>query len=162
MEKHLLIRIAKHRNTPLNYFFLVFILSGTAVAWFLAAGILWITGAQAALLHAMLAGFLSFALGVIVKKLVKRPRPVESIPGFEVLYNKSRMDSFPSNHAGAAFALFTVLAKQGHPYAPFVGIWFFFVALSRLYSGAHYPTDILGGMVLAQIPAWIIMDLFHR
>ncbi len=135
------------------------------MAWFLLAGLLWvltsqnieIIAGQPRFLHAMLAGLFSFALGVVVKKLVRRPRPAESIPNFKSIYNKSTMDSFPSNHAGAAFALFTVLAVQGHPLTPIVGIWFFFVALSRLYSGAHYPSDILGGMVLAQIPAWLII-----
>jgi undecaprenyl-diphosphatase len=76
----------------------------------------------------------------------------------EVLSEPLTSYSMPSGHASGAFALFlvlAVLAGRGQP--PRMRLtWLFIaclpalsIALSRVYLGAHWPTDVLAGAMLA-------------
>ena len=60
--------------------------------------------------------------------------------------------SFPSGHSGGSFAAMLALSKWvpkkiGIPAIILATM----VALSRLYVGVHYPTDILGGLVVGLV-----------
>ncbi len=92
------------------------------------------------------------ALGnTFTKQFFARVRP-------EVLSDPLTSYSMPSGHASGAFALFltlAVLAGRGQP--PRMRLtWLLLgclpaltIALSRVYLGAHWPTDILAGAMLA-------------
>jgi undecaprenyl-diphosphatase len=63
--------------------------------------------------------------------------------------------SFPSGHSGGSFAAMLALSKWvpkkiGIPAIILATM----VALSRLYVGVHYPTDILGGFVVGLISSF--------
>ncbi|UVJ43466.1 bifunctional DedA family/phosphatase PAP2 family protein [Pseudomonas sp. LS1212] len=86
-----------------------------------------------------------------IKWLFARARP-------EVLTSPLTTYSMPSGHSSASFALFlvlAVLAGRGQP--PRMRLtWLLLgslpalsIALSRVYLGVHWPTDILAGMMLA-------------
>lgn len=91
---------------------------------------------------------------LILKNLFQRARPWES---FEFLQNLvvERDTSFPSGHTSAAFAFALAFwrgaerqwrwAKAG------VLILAVLMALSRLYVGAHYPTDVLAGFLVGDL-----------
>jgi len=69
--------------------------------------------------------------------------PWEIRPSFE-----SGLDSFPSGHTSASFSIATVLAVY-FPKGRF--LWFGiagFVSLCRVIKGSHYPTDVLGGLLI--------------
>ncbi|EKG35173.1 PAP2 super family protein/DedA family protein [Pseudomonas syringae pv. avellanae str. ISPaVe013] len=87
----------------------------------------------------------------ILKTFFARARP-------EVLLEPLTTYSMPSGHSSAAFALFmtlAVLAGRGQPvrlrltWMLVAGIPALAIALSRVYLGVHWPTDILAGMLLA-------------
>lgn len=76
----------------------------------------------------------------------------------EILLEPLSSYSFPSGHSSAAFALFLtmgVLAGRGQP--PRLRLaWVLLgtlpataIALSRVYLGVHWPTDVIAGAVLA-------------
>lgn len=88
-------------------------------------------------------------MNLILKNLVARVRPYEAIAGLTRLVPAERSFSFPSGHAGHAFAAAVVLycmlpKKYGIPALVLAG----FISVSRLYVGVHYPTDVLAGAVI--------------
>ncbi len=86
---------------------------------------------------------------VILKNLIARTRPYDVIPELTTLVGAQKDYSFPSGHTGSAFAAAVVLfrglpKKYGIP----ILIFAFLMGLSRLYVGVHYPSDVLGGMLI--------------
>ena len=69
--------------------------------------------------------------------------------------------SFPSGHTAASFAAVTALffAKEKYRYPALVLA--VLIAFSRLYLYVHYPTDILGG-ILVGILCGVIAYLITR
>jgi membrane-associated phospholipid phosphatase len=100
-----------------------------------------------------------------IKILVKRPRPYEVLKN--VKRNKDDLAftdpySFPSGHTSTAFSIATSLTLR-YPDKPFLitGLYFYstVIALGRIYLGVHYPTDVLGGMLIGAGSAVLIHSL---
>ncbi len=61
--------------------------------------------------------------------------------------------SFPSNHAGGAFALAGYLAFHLSPLAPFLYVIAVGLATSRVFTLLHYPSDLLAGASVGTLVA---------
>lgn len=86
----------------------------------------------------------------MLKHLIGRPRPrMTHGGGFQLGPSLgSGLDSFPSGHAAASFAVASVLARH-FPRAA----WLFYgaaavVVVSRVARGSHFPTDVMTGLCL--------------
>jgi undecaprenyl-diphosphatase len=89
----------------------------------------------------------SYLTSTTIKLLIGRQRPVvENLPH---LMETPTGLSFPSSHATSSFAAaraYSRLLPPGPLYAAAVAM-----ALSRLYLGVHYPSDIAAGAALGTV-----------
>ena len=117
--------------------------------------ILWLAGTEAdraATVATGLAGCLALALAAAISTLVDAPRPFVDAGAFNYLAHV-RDGSFPSDHATLAFAIAIGLCLHRPPTLPWVWLLLLAVAAAvgwaRIFLGAHYPSDIAGGALVA-------------
>jgi undecaprenyl-diphosphatase len=123
------------------------------VLWFAVAGAIAASRTPRAR-RAALRGVGSLALAsatinTVGKWSVRRARPVlDVVPLMRRLDKQPHTTSFPSGHSASAAAFATGVAMEspawGAVVAPLAGA----VALSRVYTGVHYPGDVLAGAAL--------------
>lgn len=106
--------------------------------------------------------FLCWLINFLLKSIIHRPRPFVDHPNiYLLLFNKAPYQSFPSGHATVAFAL----AFATYLFNKKTGFFFFLLALliswGRIFAGIHYPTDILGGFLIALFIT-IIFNLYIK
>lgn len=95
--------------------------------------------------------FVEFVLvNVFLKNMVQRIRPYVVDKGLILLGDMPGDYSFPSGHTGSAFAVAVVMYLcMPKKYGVSALILAALIAISRLYNGAHYPTDVLGAVIIA-------------
>ena len=90
------------------------------------------------------------ALSVLLKRLVRRPRPTD--PRILVLVRTPGRFGFPSSHAAsttaAAVAYSRLLGRRSTLAAIPV------MMASRLVVGVHYPSDVVGGAIIGVAAGW--------
>ena len=109
-----------------------------------------------------------------LKPFIARVRPYEVIEGLTRIIEKQSDRSFPSGHTANSMAVGVMLwmvsqkyEKLGDKklYFPKAAGWFFLIlsiliGLSRLYVGVHYPTDVLGGALIAIADVMIVFGVY--
>jgi undecaprenyl-diphosphatase len=118
---------------------------------------LWLAVKRARDAQLFLLAFVASPLNSVIKESVGRPRPDAGLFGFSSIIENNL--SFPSGHAALAagfYGVLIILARRTWPPSPartaltaVLGLAIALVALSRVYLGVHYPTDTLGGLLLA-------------
>ena len=100
---------------------------------------------------------------LVIKNWVARVRPYELIDELKLIIGRADDYSFPSGHTtnslACAWVLFRRAPKKWGVPALVLAI---LIALSRLYVGIHYPTDILGGAVIGLVSACLSLWLVPK
>ncbi len=108
---------------------------------------------------------------IILKDAIARPRPFEGLDEYRqwwVFVGSPAEDgfSFPSGHVTACAAGMTAIwTMKGKKWVLPSAIIVFFMALSRNYLMAHYPSDVLAAALVGLISgliAWFITQLIFR
>lgn len=92
----------------------------------------------------------ALAVSSTLKILIERDRPYVTYKKNITMRDTSGPHSFPSGHTTGAFAAATSMSLSYRKWYVTVPSYLYagFVAYSRMRLGVHYPTDVLGGMVL--------------
>ncbi|MDQ0905786.1 membrane-associated phospholipid phosphatase [Streptomyces canus] len=110
--------------------------------------------------RAAAAGLAALAVAQLVsnglcKQLADRPRPpAEWIPHDEVA-DRPDSSSFPSGHTAAAVAFTTAVAPTWPAVGALCALPTALVAVERVQSGAHYPSDVAAGAAIGLAGAWL-------
>jgi len=93
------------------------------------------------------------ALGVnqVVGGLVDRARPYETLADVHVLIARTTDFSFPSDHAVTVGAVATGLFLANRRLGVLTGVLALLMAAARVYVGAHYPGDVVAGLLLGAV-----------
>ncbi|MFD5338199.1 phosphatase PAP2 family protein [Streptomyces hawaiiensis] len=92
----------------------------------------------------------------VCKRLADRPRPPrEWIPHDEV-EDRPESSSFPSGHTSAAVAFTAAVAPTWPSAGALCAVPTAMVAVERVQSGAHYPSDVATGAAIGLAAAWLV------
>lgn len=95
----------------------------------------------------------------VLKDLIARPRPCQIDQTVELLVSRPSSFSCPSTHSGWAFATAASVFAWNKKYGLLVGLLALIVAFGRLYLFVHFPTDVLCGIALGILSAFIAYRL---
>ncbi|MGI6093879.1 MAG: phosphatase PAP2 family protein [Lachnospiraceae bacterium] len=102
---------------------------------------------------------------VILKNLIARDRPCWVYTDVKLLITSPGDFSFPSGHTASSFAAAAAVFIKNRK----LGIWVLILAaligFTRLYLFVHWPTDVLGGLLLGigcAFAARFFLDVWNR
>lgn len=109
-------------------------------------------------------------LGTIVAVGVNQPlvhlfheqRPYVSLPNILVLAHRSSDFSFPSDHTVMAGAVAAGLFLASPLLGSIALLFALLLAFSRVYIGAHYPQDVLAGLIVGALVVFIGYALLRK
>jgi len=143
--------------------------TGPMLLLMLAAGMVLYARAHRA--QALNLAFVALAATMVpvLKETVDRPRPTA-----DAIYVLSEVSghSFPSGHAFLAITFFGAMfylaprlcgagAKFVLPLRLFLATMILGIGLSRIYLGAHWLSDVIGGFVIGGLALYAAVELFH-
>lgn len=140
-------------STPLlDLFFKAITYFGSPIPWFvLGAWLFWLGKEKKSFTVMSLLLLGSFFSGLI-KSIIARPRP-EGI----IVFDNVVGSSFPSGHStiagvAAVYAFLSREIKKNFKYL--ILLLALLTAISRMYLGVHYLSDVIAGLFLGSIIAW--------
>jgi undecaprenyl-diphosphatase len=126
---------------------------GAAVVLAAAGGWRGRTAAAAGVAAMALAQLVSNGLG---KQLADRPRPPKEWFPHDEVDDRPESSSFPSGHTAAALAFTTAAARIWPAAGAVCALPAAMVAVERVQSGAHYPSDVAAGAVIGLTSAELV------
>ncbi len=126
--------------------------------WFTGEGQLERQRRQIGLYIALAAMGLSSLTVLIINSFYFRPRPFDGIENHEValLFYRPTDSSFPSNSAAAAFGIAAGVWGVNRPLGTALLVVSGLFALSRVYAGVHYPSDVVAGALIGCAVAFLV------
>ncbi len=102
----------------------------------------------------------SATINTVGKWSVRRARPrLDGVPAVRQLSTQPQTTSFPSGHSASAFAFAAGLALESPGWGAVVAPVAASVAFSRVYTGVHYPSDVVAGAALGVAAGFVVRRL---
>jgi undecaprenyl-diphosphatase len=132
--------------------------AGGFIWWVTAVITMVFPNKRAAAWRMLLAGVFTWAVSeYALKPAFDRSRPFEVDASIVVIDGKPATGAFPSGHAAMAVAFAVagsrMLSRSKFIWWPLAAI----VAVSRVYIGVHWPSDVVAGALLGLAIAWFVL-----
>lgn len=133
--------------------------------WLMFAGlmVLWVIDGRIKreqALHALMASFVAWAVSEMIKSLLPIPRPFQVNGTLPMTLTIPFDSTFPSGHAAAAFGMATSIWLHDKKVGYIFGFLASLVGFGRIISNVHYTSDVLVGILVGVIVAFIV-DRVH-
>ncbi len=127
---------------------------GNMLAAFIAAFLFFLLNYRHLAIEIIFGTLTLWLLVEIIKALSDRDRPFLTLDKTRVIGWQEKGDSFPSGHTTQIFFLMTLFIHRfqlgmGESIALYAVAAL--VGFTRIYLGAHYPRDVIAGMVLGSV-----------
>lgn len=106
--------------------------------------------------------FTKFILTGFIRWLWFRPRPFVAENFIPLIDQSPKEASFPSGHASFYFALSTIVYCYNKKLGIFFYVASFFITISRIFVGVHWPSDILAGAILGILVGLFLNKIFKK
>lgn len=114
------------------------------------------------LVVSVVSGVVGLIINVIIAHVWFRPRPFTVFPkgSYTQLVPHSADASFPSDHVSGSFGFAAATWGRSNKIISYLfTIVAIIVMFARVFIGVHYPTDVLGGLVVGIISSQIVWRL---
>lgn len=140
-------------------YFTIFLIYSVYIYLIFVAYNLFKTKKHKKLFHLFLVAVIGYIFVVSLKYLVGRPRPYEVDPLINVVFKKTD-PSFPSSHAFIAYLSFFFIPENLPKWLKYLLAIYLLVLIpiSSLYSGIHYPSDLVVGALVGLIMPRILTE----
>ncbi len=112
-----------------------------------------------------LAFFFSLSVNWLIGWLFPHPRPLVEFPHIvELVQPMSHWKAFPSDHTTIAWLLALFACFFFSTYIVFCMCCCAFallIGIGRVYTGVHYPRDIVGGLIIASLFSVFVVFVLH-
>jgi len=118
-----------------------------------AATALWLSGNRRLSRDVIGSAALAWGIAQGAKRIFRRPRPYDA-GDVQLLVRRPAGESYPSGHPAVAAAMVGVASPEVRSFVrPPLQRLPRFVGFSRVYVGAHYPSDVVGGVMIGKAVA---------
>lgn len=101
-------------------------------------------------------------VNLVLKPMIHRQRPFDANPMVHLLIDPPQDYSFPSGHTGMAFTIVSGLCLMHRKDLGGVAcVLATVIAFSRMYLYVHYPTDVLGGIIIGLLSGYAGFRLYQ-
>jgi undecaprenyl-diphosphatase len=119
-------------------------------------------GAATAALWAPAGVLLAVALNQPLGRWVGERRPYTVLPHVLVLVSRSTDFSFPSDHAVMAGAVTAGVWMANRRLGLLTGLAALLMCFARVYVGAHFPGDVIAGLIFGAVVSLVGYAVLHR
>lgn len=108
--------------------------------------------------------FISSITVYVLKNIFRRERPamVFNDKNINILFEKRYKNSFPSGHSQIAFTICFFMFKTIKKYKKWYIMLALFICLERIYTGNHFPSDVIVGALIGTFLSYITIKITKK